>query len=347
LLTKEKKEILERKTIMPPNQTDIPMDPVNPNGEEVPTEIQQLQEQMRLMAEQMAGLAQQNRIPPQNAGASGQGMQSTNERLPVPYFKPPKPPPYSGINRDHNVINLWFTRMEQHFFWLGAGPAYQVQLAASFLTDRAYLWYRYYLKDWEAKAPNTFVPWETLKTALLEHFGEPNSTLKYWEKWRVLNQRTTVSTYNSEFLQLRMVLAIPDNVAFDKYIHGLKPKTMFEVVTRGATTVEEAMDIADKYDMLLRNFTPKFGKPSFGNRPFVKSKIGYRPNGSDIGREDDSRGTPMELDTLETQELLLNSVKFKGKCFNCGIEGHRKAECRKPPQQKGSGKSFAKNKKRQ
>jgi Ty3 transposon capsid-like protein/Zinc knuckle len=325
--------------------------PSEPVGMDMPTLVDQMREQLRLVSEQVAGLAQQGRVPPQNMnGAFGQGMQGNGERLAYPNFKPPRPSPYSGTNRDHLFIQAWLNRMEQYFTLSGIVPLFQVQVASALLIGRAYQWFRYYLEEWdEEKGPNTPIPWLTFKTSLLEYFGEDNSEWKYRNRWRALSQTGSVAAYNAEFMQLRMVLKVEDSMALDTYIHGLKYRTKWEVVLRRPTTVEEAMQIADTTDILIRNSSAGKNGKTFGtNRSFNKTKATHRTNASSdtSSYDEDSRGTPMELDALESQRENGDQMPFNGKCFNCGIAGHRKADCRRPAK-KGYTKPFPKNKKRQ
>ena len=124
--------------------------PSEPVGMDMPTLVDQMREQLRLVSEQVAGLAQQGRVPPQNMnGAFGQGMQGNGERLAYPNFKPPRPSPYSGTNRDHLFIQAWLNRMEQYFTLSGIVPLFQVQVASALLIGRAYQWFRYYLEEWD------------------------------------------------------------------------------------------------------------------------------------------------------------------------------------------------------
>ena len=134
-------------------------------------------------------------------------------------------------------------------------------------------------------------------------------------------------------MQLRMVLKVEDSMALDTYIHGLKYRTKWEVVLRRPTTVEEAMQIADTTDILIRNSSAGKNGKTFGtNRSFNKTKATHRTNASSdtSSYDEDSRGTPMELDALESQRENGDQMPFNGKCFNCGIAGHRKADCRRP-----------------
>jgi len=311
--------------------------------------VQQLAEQVQLLTAQVAGLAQPERVPPQTAsGSAGQGMQSEPDRSGLPFFKPPKPPYYSGTNRDHAVISLWFARIEEYMLLTKIGPQWQVRFAATYLSGKAYQWYQYYLKDWiEQNGETTIVLWSIFKIALLKYFGEDNSELKYRNKWRSLTQRTSVAAYNAEFMQLRMVLNIDDKTALDAYTFGLKSRTKWEVAHRRPSTIEEAMQIADTTDVLIGNFSPKpFSKPFRSNKQLNgKIRPAYHPNRYESGAFEDDRGTPIEVDTLENKTPFSGKTSFTGKCFNCGIQGHRKADCRKPA--KKSINSYTKNQKRQ
>lgn len=88
---------------MPPNQNDMESGTDEHITVDTSSLVDQLRGEVQRLTEQIAGLAQQSRVPPLS-GASGQSMQSNGERIAFPHFKPPKPPAYSGTNRDHTII---------------------------------------------------------------------------------------------------------------------------------------------------------------------------------------------------------------------------------------------------
>lgn len=256
-------------------------------------------------------------------------------------FKIPNPSPYNGKIRNPAAINSWFLRLEQCLELGGIARGKWIAVAATFLIGDAFTWYQHYMQDWVDGQPT----WQMFRTALLDYFSEHNAELKDRDKWRELTQKGSVASYNAQFMRLQMRLKIPEDIGFDKYVNGLRDKIYSEVMLREPQNVEQAMALADKIETIqARTSLQRTGKTFGKSKDFIK----HKPVAAleDMGFLEDTRGTPMDIDVLENRPNFQKNKKFNGKCFNCGIEGHRKADCKKPLRQ-GPSKGQAKNKKTQ
>lgn len=317
---------------------DIPTTPtdVQRELERLRTEFTELMEFVRL--------AEHNRVPPQNtSGTSGQDMSGSgtmNNSLKNQVWKIPKPNYYLGA-RDSIKLGIWLTRMKTYLTISATPLQYQVTVAAAYLAGNAYTWYVTVSPEWNTN-DHGYVPWDFFEQALNANFLPTNAEQQHWNQWHELRQEHSVDAYISRFRQLKILLNITPQSALDKFIRGLKQKVKEQVVLRNVTTIEEAIQLAASYDEIQRQFNPpggKFYNRSKQNRPRFGA---WASEKKDEEVFEDTRGTPMILDTIVKKGISRNDEKaFSGKCFHCGIVGHKKSECRKFKM--GQGKFPAKN----
>ena len=142
-----------------------------------------------------------------------------------------------------------------------------------------------------------------------------------------LRQTGTVQNYGLQFRNLVGQIENMgdlDQVAY--FIEGLKPATKMEVSYKAPADLEEAWEIAIKYDTVM------FGleKPYAGNSSRQQPPPG-KGNGSG-NYKPTSSATPMELDQAETWKPKYNNrynnnnkgkwVKREENCNSCGKPGH-------------------------
>ncbi|CAI5982158.1 unnamed protein product [Closterium sp. NIES-64] len=143
------------------------------------------------------------------------------------------------------------------------------------------------------------------------NFEPVNSIERARDNLAELCQHRSVAEYINRFREL--VLEIPEIPAaeqMDKFKRGLKPKIRTEVELRGATTLDEMIRVAERFDTI--NFA---AYQRFQGRTGQHTTAGptYRTNGP----------SPMELGVVEQRARNQSTLT----CYSCGKVGHIKRHC--------------------
>lgn len=128
---------------------------------------------------------------------------------------------------------------------------------------------------------NKPVSWAELEASVVKEFVPFDSVQRSRDKLKRLIQKTSVSTYLSEFRNI--VLTIPeinDGEKLDRFIQGLKPQVKIEVLKAGAKNLDEASRIALNVDSAI-----------FGSRlnRFQASDLRQSPVPMEIGNTEQRR----------------------------------------------------------
>ena len=242
-------------------------------------------------------------------------------------WKPPKPQVYNGDRRPE-AIATWIHKITEYFALAGVPEDKQARMAGLFLTGSALTWWQSFLKEYNDAVE--LISWEIMKDSLVAFFQIPNKERSYWDHWYSLKQTNTVLNYATEFKRTRLHLAVEENLALDHFVRHLKEPLRKEVLIREPNTVEDAIRIADTYETIMDPLAKWKSKGNYAFRNnYNGSNNGFRRNKIEY---EDNRGTPMELDTINTNGKstpLTSSSRFTGKCFYCQKTGHRKSECLK------------------
>jgi hypothetical protein len=244
------------------------------------------------------------------------------------------PPKYAG-QRDFNIIEAWISAVNSYFILSRAEPPYIYYVLSTFLEGNAAVWYRCYFSETLASQ----ITWEVVRESLREYFAPANKLKKLHDDWTTIRQMTTVMEYSTRFSALAMELAsnqevVPDQMLIDHFIRGLKPQTRLELELKAPKSLQEAIQIADRYDQISFH---KFNK-SFG---FYEHNV-RSPFGSP---RYESGGEPMQIDNIEvntarTGKPLKRPQQFQklsieershlqsiGACFRCRQPGHMARQC--------------------
>ena len=176
----------------------------------------------------------------------------------------------------------------------------KISFAATFLTGTAANW-------WFTRVGSNALPatWNDYETGLVQEFVPFDSTQRARDKLCRLFERTSVSSYLSEFCKI--VLTIPgisEGEQIDRFAQWLKPQVRLEVLKSGAQTINDASRIALNVDAAL------FGAGMYhfhGN-----CNQGFGP-------------TPMEIGNFEQRE----KDRKNNACFKCHKAGCRPWKCGK------------------
>lgn len=327
---------------------DIPTTPPNAN---LPRQFADMNRRMNeLMADHLR-LAEGYRAPPQNAsGPPGQEeavMGNVHDSRSLAW-KLPKPDKYMGA-RDAIVLGTWLTRMKNYLEMYNVAVQLRVPFAAEWLGGAAYMWYVAVSPLWVFK--EGFTSWEFFEGAMTTNFLPSNMGHNYWTRWNELRQVGSADRYVARFRQLRLFVPVNDETAFDKFMRGLKPKIQEHLTLARVKTLDEAMELSTAYDDITQQFSGTAGKGNWKghSKPYRSGFSNWTSNKkTEDNLYEDNRGTPMVLDMIAGKGPTDSSGRaFLGKCFHCGISGHKKSDCRKLKAESGRTPSHTKNRPRQ
>lgn len=253
------------------------------------------------------------------------------------HLKPKQPEKYDG-SRDFQKIDNWIASMDSYFAITEAAPPLIYHYLNTIFVDEAATWFRFNY----SKTNPSDLTWETVKTALLDYFVRPNHMRRLRDQWAEARQIGTVSDYYAYLARLAMQLNtnISEEEFLDKFIRGLKPNTRTELEFRDPKTIHEAVKWADLFDA-------RFYRNRSSNQRYYGS---FSTNPS---YQEDNRGEPMQLDTLQTAAdntsttIQIDAFRSKpqqsklvkltdeerthlrsiGACFRCRKTGHMAREC--------------------
>ena len=148
-------------------------------------DLQELRDQITALQAQLQN--QQNVInaipEPQQQGA------------PAPHVKPNQPPPFHALRSES--LEAWIFQMEQYCELLPVPQANRIAFAATFLKDKAALWWRGYYQEqnWQVAPPD----WNEFTDSLRRQFTPVNTSINAYDCLQRLSQKASVNAYNHEF----------------------------------------------------------------------------------------------------------------------------------------------------
>jgi len=234
-------------------------------------------------------------------------------------------------------VDLWLYQVDR---WLTAGRVQleleKITLATGLLRGAALAWWRC-----AERAPNTPITWEDFRARMKETFQPINPVETARDRLARLRQTISVNAYAALFRNITLEIpGITDDEKKDRFIRGLKRRTQEDVRLRTPATFEQAVQLAVRYDSLLRptgwnSNSARDSHSTANNGPTpmelgALSKVDY-PNGKPPnGQHPNGRnrnGHPRLTDEMRQQLMK------EGKCFYCRKPGHRATNC---PEKKGN-----------
>lgn len=232
----------------------------------------------------------------------------------APVIKMPKPPVFSGRNREPSPQN-WTYQMENYLLANGVAldTPQAVTYAAGFLADAALTWHRMYLADVARGVVQEYSSWAVFRDALITRFTPISPERTAREKLATLRQGKSVRAYAQEF-NLCMI-ELPEMNERDRvyrFMAGLKPEVRIHVELKNPATLAEATQLAIQTDSIL--WQVKKG-PNLVERGTFRQAT-----------HQNTGPAPMELGTMENHRERPNSSI---RCFYCKRMGHMKKDCPK------------------
>lgn len=216
-------------------------------------------------------------------------------------LKPNKPDRFDG-KREEFTVRTWIYQVKQYLTLIQVGnnlnltEEQKVTFAATYLSGTAAAWW--YTRVASNTIPATIVDFEN---ALVQEFVPFDSVQRSRDKLRRLVQRTSVSSYLSEFRNIvLMITTMSEGEKVDRFCQGLKPQVRLEVMKAGAQTMNDASRIALNVDAAL------FGAGMYQSYGFQSSAP-----------------TPMEIGNFEQRK----KDRENNACYKCHKVGCRPYKC--------------------
>lgn len=245
-------------------QPDAPNAGAQANQANQPPTYDQLREAYQHTQQQLALVRQQlsNRNPP----------------------KPAKPSTFNGSPRANP--DTWLFEMETYFTVTSTTQdPFRVQFAVAFLRETASIWWCSVMRE-----PNVPNQWEAFKAQFLDRFRPVEAARTARVALLSLKQHGSVADYTNAFL--RQLNLIPDMAQADQiqtYLQGLQPHIWTEVDFKNPTTLNEAMNYAQRAD--LRRASRRRVFPAFSSRPSLDARPTWHASRPTAAQQ----SVPMEL----------------------------------------------------
>jgi len=279
-------------------------------------QIEQLQAQQALQAQQPAQLVvQQHRS----------------------VLKPAKPDTFDGSKA--NRLDAWLFQLGEYFDICGVNQASErVAYAGSMLRGSASTWWRQQRTRMVAGGIANIQTWEEFCAGIRAQYALVNSIKVARDALAALKQTTSVQAYAQRFRDITLQIpGITEAEQLDRFVRGLKPRLQKEIAIRDPTTVEEAIRMSERIDVVEFSWRQQ----QFGKAPTDNSQ---RPVPMELGNIDDDA---MELGAINRQQQERNNrplsngfdnrnpltlkereeLRKKKACFKCRQTGHMARSC--------------------
>ena len=236
---------------------------------------------------QMVGSLLQHFAQSNNAGVNN---------VPLPLF----------FGKKGESVRTWLFQLEHTVHARRCSDEIKLHLVATCLKDAALQWFVNF------SANNTLLSWQMFVDNVILAFEPPHYQQILRQQLLSARQTDHVQTYVQNFRGL--VNQATQVAELDKVLYfsqGLKPKTRSEVLYRAPTTLEEAIDIAVKFESAhFNDYRPKYFQP----KPSTAMEI-------------DAISAPKHRAKMSVEEK--KRLQSANACFYCKEAGHFANRCPK------------------
>jgi len=158
----------------------------------------------------------------------------------------------------------------------------RLQYAMTLFRKKALVWIR-------AKA-SSILSWNDLCTQIKDVFSPISEQQAARDRLDALKQTNSVNTFASEFRRLTLLLPkLPEQELIDKFVRKLKIPIAKEVYLRDPQTIDEAMRIAERVDMI----SWRLRDHSSNQLPPMNPRIAFA----------NDQSVPMDISAIQTKRL--------------------------------------------
>jgi len=220
----------------------------------------------------------------------------------APLARPNKPSVYDGTY----IANArsWLDEVENYLAATNTIDPNRVPIVISYLRGAASQWWQAECKSRTVTRQATITLWDEFKRAFAARFLPIEASKAARIALTSLRQQRSVADYCSRFQKLMSM--IDDMAEADKveyFTRGLQPLTQKEVVLKCPSTLDEAMHLAARFDILLssRSFRSVNNYRRSLFYPSNQHTAGYR-NTTAYSSSSQNTSQPMDLSQLEQDQ---------------------------------------------
>lgn len=198
--------------------------------------------------------------------------------------EPPKPEFFWGMDSKPPTVGTWLFQLNTLFKFWNMTDTDRLKYAILFLRGWAQTWWQ----QCEAMAAcNTLTPiqtWEQFQSAIRRQFGGFDEVEKARDDLARVRQTASVMAYVHRFHEAMLKLPADQIVDADlrhRFISGLKPNTQLQVKIANPTTLQEAMNVADRIDRVRPTWRPNV--PGRTSRPINAHAFSDGPVPMELG----------------------------------------------------------------
>jgi hypothetical protein len=306
----------------------VPQPPVSANNLE--SLIMSLQQQLSQMENRESAMkAQVDTLTDQNQQLATQIAAG----VPTLVSKPVKIPLPAKYNGNRAGLRGFVTQMKAYFLHYASDFSTEdlkVRIASQQLEGRALDWFEPILRDYleetrrdqDQETKDIFGDFDVFCDRLTETFGNPDEERDAERQLTALKQQRSTADYAAEFRQIASKLEWADEPLMNLFYNGLKDPVKDELCKEDRPNllsqfIERAVRIDNRqYERQME----KRGKGTMGSaRNGANTKKKVQQPSTRYG----THPGPMELDATQKKPV-------RGKCYNCGKEGHFSRYCKKP-----------------
>ena len=279
-----------------------------------------------------------------------------------PHLRLPTPPRFSHPTRDQTT-GEWLFQVDMYFLAVQLTDLdMKIGFVATLLDGAASSWWAIRYGEIQAGRVAPFTTWEDFKATLIFFFHPTGLELQARMQLRELKQNGRVTAYIRVFQRIATNIPTMDQgTVVDAFVHGLRDKVRAFVRTRRPSTLLEAIEAAETYEMSTyedhrRTFSPARGsgpepmqlgfleassRQSTPDRGRSKSpggdyaRLGVMSPGRNrdmqvtfgAGRHPDRSKSPGRERPRSPSPRRFRDQVGSGSCWNCGRFGHMSRDC--------------------